>query len=142
MKRYGVFTPVLLVLLIIILPFQAMAESWPTKQRDMYNTGQADYTVPAGKLNDTFFDVFHWQKQTPGSPGIGSLTSTTMAFYDGAGPEGSDIIVGGYHWPKGVQGMDRHTGELFWNGNPAGGESIAKIGVKIGVSQNRGQGHK
>ncbi len=33
-------------------------------------------------------------------------------------------MLGGYHWPKGVQGMDRHTGEVFWAGNPQGGEGI------------------
>jgi len=47
-----------------------------------------------------------------------------MVFADGAGPNGADIVVGGYHWPKGVQGMERHTGELFWAGLPNGGESI------------------
>ena len=47
-----------------------------------------------------------------------------MTFFDGAGPDGADLVLGGYHWPKGVQGMDRHTGEVFWAGNPEGGESI------------------
>jgi len=129
MKRYNVFIPVLLVLLTITLPFLALADNWPMMQRDMHNTGRVNYTVPVDKLNDTFFDHFLWQKQSPGSPANGNLTSTSMIFFDGVGPENADIVVGGYRWPKGVQGMNRHTGELFWNGNPEGGESIGDRSV-------------
>ncbi|MCH5374200.1 MAG: PQQ-binding-like beta-propeller repeat protein, partial [Planctomycetes bacterium] len=102
------------------------ARSWQMKNRDAGNTNRADFSVPAERLNDTFFDVFLWQKRTPNSPNEGNVSSTSMVFYDGAGPGGTDIVVGGYHWPKGVQGMDRHTGELIWYGNPDGGESIGR----------------
>lgn len=98
--------------------------SWPMKHRDPAHTGRADYTVPAERLNTTFFDTVRWQKRSPGSPGEGSFTSTSMVFFDGAGPGGTDLVVAGYHWPKGVQGMDRHTGQRFWYGNPSGGETI------------------
>jgi hypothetical protein len=84
--------------------------AWPMKFRDIYNTGRADFSIPAERLNDSFFDIFAWQKRTPNSPGEGNLTSTSMVFYDGAGPGGADIVAGGYQWPKGVQGMDRKHG--------------------------------
>jgi hypothetical protein len=58
-----------------------------------------------------------------------------MAFFDTAGPNNEDIVVGGYHWPKGVQGMNRHTGEVFWHGLPAGGEAI---GVNTPAFSNDG----
>ncbi|MBI1827437.1 MAG: PQQ-binding-like beta-propeller repeat protein [Planctomycetes bacterium] len=102
----------------------AQAASWPMKQRDIHNTGRADFIVPASRMNHTFFDVFAWQKRSPESPSNGSFTSTSMVFFDGAGPGHADIVVGGFHWPKGVQGMDRHSGSLFWSGNPGGGEAI------------------
>jgi outer membrane protein assembly factor BamB len=105
----------------------AVLDSWPQKQRDMYHAGRADFTVPEDRMNDSFFDVFLWQTPSPGSPGEGNFSSTSMVFFDAAGPEGADIVVGGYHWPKGVQGMDRHTGERFWYGNPRGGESIGRF---------------
>ncbi len=95
---------------------------WQMKQCDMHNTGRADYTVPENRINDTFFDIFLWQKPSPGP-----LSSTSMVYYDGAGPEGKDIVIAGYHWPKGVQGMDRHNGAQFWTGNPSGGETIGTI---------------
>lgn len=100
----------------------ATGEIWQMKQRDMHNTGWADYTVPEKRMNDTFFNYFLWQKPAPGP-----ISSTSMAFYDGAGPDGADIVVGSYHWPKGVQGLDRHTGAQFWAGNPGGGETIGRI---------------
>ena len=99
---------------------------WPMKQKDMHNTGRADFTVPAERMNNTFFDVFTWQKPSPGSPGQGNFSSSSMVFLDGVGPSGEDVVVSGYHWPKGVQGMDRQTGALLWNGNPYGGETIGK----------------
>jgi len=101
-----------------------LGASWPMKHRDPAHAGRADYTVPAERMNATFFDTVHWQKRSPGSPGEGGFTSTSMVFFDGVGPGGTDIVVAGYHWPKGVQGMDRHTGQRFWNGNPSGGETI------------------
>ncbi|MBN2171270.1 MAG: PQQ-binding-like beta-propeller repeat protein [Candidatus Krumholzibacteriota bacterium] len=106
---------------------RAGSDGWQMKQRDMHNTGRADYEVPAERLNDTFFDVFAWQKPAPGSPGEGNLDATSMVFMPGAGPGGADLVLGTYHWPKGVQGMDMHDGSLFWYGNPAGGETIARI---------------
>ena len=98
--------------------------AWPQRQRDPENTGRADYTVPANRQGTNFFDALRWQKRAPGSPGEGSLSSSTMVFFDSAGSNGVDLVVSGYHWPKGVQAMDRHTGRLQWAGNPDGGESI------------------
>ncbi|MBN2513602.1 MAG: PQQ-binding-like beta-propeller repeat protein [Sedimentisphaerales bacterium] len=103
------------------------ADSWPMKQRDQYHTGRAAFAVPATRMNETFFDVFLWQTPTPGSPGEGNFGGSSMSFFDGAGPDGGDIVTGTYHWPKGVQGMERHTGKLFWCGNPDGGEYIAHV---------------
>ena len=94
-----------------------------------------DYVVPPERLNGSFFDVFFWQARVPGSPIDGNLSSTSMSFFDEAGPNGADIVVGGYHWPKGVQGMDRHTGEVFHRGNPDGGETI---GVNTPAFSNDG----
>ena len=103
---------------------EARADAWPMKHRDMYNTGRADFVVPAERMGGTFFDVLRWQTPTPSSPNEGNLSSTAMVFFDGSGPGGIDLVAGGYHWPKGVQGMDRHTGRYHWHGLPAGGESI------------------
>ena len=94
------------------------------RQRDVGNTGRADFSIPDSRLNTNLFTAIRWQKPSPGSPSDGSFTSSAMVFFDGAGPGGTDLVVSGYHWPKGVQGMDRHTGALFWSGNPDGGESI------------------
>ncbi|MCP4549790.1 MAG: T9SS type A sorting domain-containing protein [bacterium] len=102
-------------------------DTWQMKQRDMHNTGRADYEVPFERLNDSFFDVFAWQKPAPGSPGQGGFNATSMVFSSGTGPEGAGIVLGTYHWPKGIQGMDMHDGSLFWQGNPYGGETIAKV---------------
>ena len=98
--------------------------SWPQRQRDTENTGRADFTVPSSRLNTNFFNAIRWQKPSPNSPDEGSFGSSAMVFFDGAGPGSADLVAGGYHWPKGIQGMDRHTGALFWTGNPEGGESI------------------
>jgi outer membrane protein assembly factor BamB len=99
-------------------------DQWAMKGRDMQHTGRADYSVPDTRLGSSFFDIFLWQKPSPGSPTDGPLSSTSMVFFDGVGPDQRDIVAAGYHWPKGVQGMDRHTGSLLWNGLPRGGESI------------------
>ncbi len=109
---------------LCLITAPAFSAGWSMKGRDIHNTGRADFSIPAGRLNSSFFDIFLWQKRTPGSPGQGNLSSTSMTFFDGAGPGGVDVVVGGYHWPKGVQGMNRQTGGLLWNGNPGGGESI------------------
>jgi hypothetical protein len=113
----------------IVLGFVSIAhaDTWQMKQRDPYHTGRANFTVPASRLNSSFFDVFQWQKPSPDSPGDGDFNGSSMSFFDGAGPDSSDIVVGTYHWPKGIQGMDRHTGKRFWYGNPDGGEYIAGI---------------
>jgi len=105
----------------------APGATWQMKQRDIHHTGRADYTVPPERLNSSFFDVFLWQKPAPDSPYDGCFGGTSMTFFDGVGPGGADIVVGTYHWPKGIQGMDRHTGTRFWSGNPSGGETIAQI---------------
>jgi hypothetical protein len=116
---------VLLCLWIGLVPNAAvLAENWPMKHADIQHTGRADYAVAAERMNDSFFDVLAWQKPAPGSPDEGNLSSSSMVFFDGAGPNGADLVVGGYHWPKGVQGMDRHTGKRLWFGNPSGGETI------------------
>jgi uncharacterized repeat protein (TIGR01451 family) len=93
----------------------------------MCNAGRADFSVPVGRQDAQFFDIMLWQTPSPGSPNEGNFSSTQMTFFDGVGPGSSDIVVGGYHWPKGVQGMDRHTGLVRWYGNPEGGESIGGI---------------
>ena len=111
----------------ILLLGVATGATWQMKQRDIHHTGRADYEVPPERLDNSFFDVFLWQTPAPNSPDEGCFGGTSMSFFDGAGPDGADIVVGGYHWPKGVQGMDRHTGARFWSGNPEGGETIAQI---------------
>ncbi len=100
--------------------------NWPMRQRDAANTGRADFSVPASRLNASFFSLIRWQKPSPDSPNDGNFSSSSMVFYDSAGPGEADLVVAGYHWPKGVQGMDRHTGAGLWHGNPDGGESIGQ----------------
>lgn len=102
----------------------ALAASWPQRQRDSQNTGRADFTVPANRQGANFFAALRWQKRAPNSPNEGNLSASSMVFFDGVGPDGADLVVSGYHWPKGVQAMERHTGQFLWNGNPDGGESI------------------
>lgn len=99
--------------------------SWPMRQRDGANTGRSDFAPSESRLNSNFFGTVLWQKPAPGSPVDGRAGASGMIYYDGVGPEGRDLLVGSYHWPKGIQGMDRHTGRLFWQGNPDGGEAIA-----------------
>lgn len=105
----------------------AQAETWPMKQKDQGHTGRAGYTVPLSRMNSSFFDIFLWQKPAPNSPSEGHLGGTSMTFHDAAGPHAADIVVGTYHWPKGICGMDRHTGKTFWSGNPNGGETLGEI---------------
>lgn len=105
----------------------AQADTWPMRQKDAQHTGRVNYIVPSDRLTGgSFFDVFLWQKPSPGAPGEGRFDAAQMVFCDGAGPGGADIIVGTYHWPKGLQGMDRQTGKTFWFGLPEGGESVAQ----------------
>lgn len=112
----------------------AGADSWPMRGRDWSHTGRADFVVPPERQNDTFFNFPVWQTRAPGSPADGALDSGSMVFFDEAGPNGEDVIVAGYHWPKGVQGMDRHTGRVLWFGNPMGGESIGTQTPAFSVS--------
>lgn len=105
----------------------AAGDSWPMRQADAAHTGRAAYSIPASRQNAQLFDALLWQKRAPGSPGSGNLGASTMVFSDGAGPGGTDLVACGYHWPKGVQGMDRHTGKFLWGGLPSGGESIGEF---------------
>lgn len=105
----------------------ADAATWQMRGHDIWNSGRADFSVPADRQNGNLLNIFAWQTPSPGSPNEGNLSTTQMTFFDGVGPSGKDIVVGGYHWPKGVQAMDRHTGAFFWSGNPGGGESIGTI---------------
>lgn len=133
-RRAGLWIVCAAVLAVTVLAQVAFAgQTWPMKQRDTCNTGRADFSVPATRMNDRFFDIFLWQTPSPGSPSEGGFGSTQMTFSDGVGPGGSDIVAGGYHWPKGVQGMDRHTGKTFWYGNPSGGETIGATAPAFSV---------
>ncbi|MBL8878355.1 MAG: hypothetical protein JNG88_04475 [Phycisphaerales bacterium] len=107
-----------------LMTASAGADSWPMRARDHGHTGRSDFVVPPERLNDTFFNFPSWQTRAPGSPNEGHLDSGSMVFFDGVGPNGEDVVVVGYHWPKGVQAMDRHSGRVLWFGNPAGGETI------------------
>ncbi len=127
MLRAGRLSLVLACALAIALCPPADAATWPMKQCDIQHTGRAAFSVPPSRLNSDFFDIFLWQKPTPGSPNEGGVSSTQMTFFDGVGPGGVDVVVGGYHWPKGVQGMNRQNGKRLWYGLPAGGETIGTI---------------
>jgi len=120
--------------LVAISAAAASADSWPMRQRDASHTGRAPYSIPASRQNSTFFDATLWQKRSPNSPGEGGLGASTMVFFDSAGPGSADMVVCGYHWPKGVQAMDRHTGRFLWNGNPSGGESIGEFSAAFSAS--------
>jgi len=102
-------------------------KNWPMRQRDMHHTGRANFTVPDARLNSSFFDNILWQKPSPSSPDQGNFSSTSMVFHDNVGLDAKNIVLGAYHWPKGLQAMDRHTGQLLWFGNPDGGENIARM---------------
>jgi outer membrane protein assembly factor BamB len=105
-------------------PAVSAQSSWPMRQRDIHNTGRSDFVVPPSRLNSGLFSAIAWQTPTPGNPNDGSFSAGQLVYFDGAGPGGADLIVGSYHWPKGVQGMNRRTGQIYWSTNPAGGESI------------------
>ncbi len=116
----------LTVALLLLLVTPATADVWQMKQRDMHNTGRADFS-PA--KDNTIFDTIIWQTKASGSSGnaVRFLTSS-MAFYDGAGPDGADIIigvVGGWGW-EGLEAMDRHTGANLWSSEKFPNEWIRK----------------
>lgn len=115
------------ILFVLAASPPAFAATWRMKHRDAQNTGRANYVVPAERLNDTFFDFPLWQTRAPGSPNDGHFSGSAMVFFDEAGPNGEDMVAAGYHWPKGVQAMNRHTGKLLWTGNPGGGETIGRM---------------
>jgi outer membrane protein assembly factor BamB len=108
-----------LLFLVGVLAGVAQADSWPMLGRDMQHTGRADYVIPESRLNSGLFDVFRWQTPAPGGVGASGMVFTDRP---GQSPEG--VVAAGYHWPKGVQVMDRHNGALLWAANPRGGESI------------------
>ena len=112
------------LLLAASLAAPTLADAWPNKHRDMHNTGRADFVVPPSRQDSSLFDILRWQTPTPNGGGI---SSSAIVFFDGAGPGGADLAVTGYHWPKGVIGVNRHTGATLWQGNPAGGESIGAL---------------
>ena len=95
---------------------------WQMKQKDVNHTGRVAYTVPSDRLNDTFFDDILWQ-----TPTTGAFNGSGFAYFDGVGPNGADVAVCGNTWPNRVTCVDRHTGELFWQDSPGGGDTIGKI---------------
>ncbi len=112
------------VVLLLLTDAAFSQTSWPMRQRDAANTGRADFAIPAARQGPGLFTAVSWQVPSPGGPDNGAFSSGQMVYFDGVGPGGADLVVGSYHWPKGVQGMNRHTGEVYWAGNPDGGESI------------------
>ena len=101
--------------LLVLLVTPATADVWQMKQRDMHNTGRGDFSPTK---DSTIFDTVVWQTAATGSSdGAVRFLNTSMAFYDGAGPEGADVIIGaigGYGW-EGLEAMDRHTGTNLWS---------------------------
>ena len=89
--RSGYIVVLMATLVFSLMVTSTIGATWPVKQRDMHNTGRADYSIPATRLNSGFFDYFFWQVPTPGD---GALSSTQMTFFDGAGPDAADIVTG------------------------------------------------
>ena len=109
----------IVVALLVLLVVPATADVWQMKQRDMYNTGQGDWSVATDP--GSVFGAILWQK-----PSAGGVHATQMPFYDEA-YGGLDIVVGSYYWgPKGVQGMNRHTGALLWHVDVTGANDISR----------------
>lgn len=109
-------------ILVLTLFSQSDAAVWQMKQRDIHNTGRADYVVPADRQNETFFDDILWQQTT-----TGSFRGGGFVFYDGAGPEGADIAVCTNSWINKATGVDRHSGRLLWQDSPGGGDTIGMM---------------
>jgi outer membrane protein assembly factor BamB len=101
---------------------QSHAAMWQMKQKDMYNTGRADYSVPSDRQGESFFDSIIWQKAA-----TGAFRGSGFIFYDGAGPDGADVTVCTNAWVNAASGLDRHTGKLFWQTSPGGGDNIGKM---------------
>lgn len=120
---------VLFVLAVLPLPTRAAGTgaTWPMAQGDPQHTGRASFSVPESRRNALLFDIALWQTPTGEEASSGWVTSTQMTFFDGAGPGGADLVLGTYHWPKGVAGLDRHDGRVLWSGNPSGGETIGNV---------------
>jgi len=117
----------LIVALVALLVTPAVADTWQQKQRDMWNTGRANFSPAA---DSTFFDNIVWQTKAKADFNRNGMS---MPFYDGVtidgvGP-GQNIVVGQYGWSwKSQMGMDRATGTMFWAGFHGGaGETIQSI---------------
>ncbi|MBP7146541.1 MAG: hypothetical protein KBD01_03280 [Acidobacteria bacterium] len=133
---------------LVLAQASGTGDQWRMRQRDPQHTGRADFVFPVSRDPASFFDVVLWQKPSPNAPDEGFFGASQMVFYDGSGPGGADIVLGTYHWPKGVMGLDRHTGAAFWSGLPDGGESIADrtpafsgMGDVVYVSNDATDGH-
>jgi len=117
----------LIVALVALLVTPAAADTWQQKQRDMWNTGRANFSPAA---DSTFFDTIVWQTKSKAPM---TRNGMSMPFYDGVTIEGvgpgQNIVVGQYGWSwKSQMGMDRATGVEFWAGFHGGsGETIQGI---------------
>ena len=107
----------LLTYMLLGLASSALADQWRMFQRDMQHTGRSDFIVPTNRLNTDFFNHTHWQSPLPGPVG-----GNSPVFMDNI--NGFDMVVVGYHWPKGLKVMYRRTGRYHWQGLPDGGERI------------------
>ncbi len=108
-----------------IIPMPAQDSTcWQMKQKDIHNTGRAAVAVAADRMNDTFFDTIIWQKRSGG--GTGSFYGTGMIYYDGVGPDGTDVTLCANTWPNHVTCVDRHTGKLIWQDTTTGGDTIGR----------------
>lgn len=124
------FSLVSIVLFAIVLAAPASGTdpaTWPMSQADPQHSGRAYFSIPESRRTATLFDILRWQTPTGEDPASEWVTSSQMTFFDGAGPEGADLVLGAFHWPKGVAGLDRHDGRTLWSGNPSGGENIGNM---------------
>ncbi len=114
------------LILILVVSFCSChfvrADQWPMKQRDIYNTGRAEYWVPQDRQNDTFFADILWQTTS-----TGAFDGGGVIFYDGAGPAGADVAVCTNTWPNRATAVDRHSGKKVWQESPGGGDTIGRI---------------
>lgn len=132
MRRSSV-TAAALSTVLAAAELQALPAAWPMVGGGPQHTNRAGYVVPLERQGEDFFDLVRWQTPTPGSPSQGGISSTTLVFKYRNGPRGADLLVGGYHWPKGVMGLDRHSGARFWSGLPRGGESIGALAPAFSI---------